>query len=100
MSPADDTPPTPSADAVDRLRHDLKSPLTTISGRAQLLARSIRRSSSLSAEERERLLGSALAIEAAVLAMVVLIDGLGGRDLEAPRRPDGSPGTGKGGIGG
>lgn len=82
MSPADDTPRDPSADPVDRLRHALKSSLTTIFGRSQLLARGIRRSPSLSEEERERLLAGTLAIETAVLAMVVLIDGMGRREAE------------------
>ncbi len=77
MASADDTPPDPSADPVDRLRHALKSPLTTIYGRSQLLARGIRRSPSLSEEERARLLASTLTIETAVLALVALIDGMG-----------------------
>ena len=42
-------------DALDQLRHDLKTPLTAIHGRAQLLARSIQRSSSLADDERMRL---------------------------------------------
>jgi hypothetical protein len=83
ISPVDDaTPPDPSVDPVDRLCHALKSPLTTISGRAQLLTRGIRRSPSLSEAERERLLASTLAIETAVLALVTLIDGMGRRDAE------------------
>jgi signal transduction histidine kinase len=82
MSREDDTPPDLSADPFAQLRHDLKSPLTTIHGRSQLLARGIRRSSSLPEEERERLLASTLAIEAAVLALVALIDGIGGGDAE------------------
>ena len=65
-------------DPLDQLRHDLKTPLTTISGRAHLLARSVRRSSSLSDEERARMLDGVSSIEAMVLAMVALIDALRG----------------------
>jgi signal transduction histidine kinase len=82
MTPVDDAHPDRSDILTDRLRHDLKSPLTTIYGRSQLLARGIRRSPSLPEEERERLLASTLAIEAAVLALVALIDATGGVDGE------------------
>jgi hypothetical protein len=58
-------------------------PLTTIYGRSQLLARSIRRSPTLTAGERERLLAGTLAIEAAVLALVALIDAIGGVGVDA-----------------
>ena len=37
---------------LDQLRHDLKTPLTTIHARAQLLERAIRRSPSLPEDER------------------------------------------------
>ena len=63
---------------LDRLRHDLRSPLTTISGRAYLLARAVRRAPSLSDDERTRMLAGVEAIEAAVAAMVVVIDGMEG----------------------
>ena len=62
---------------LDQLRHDLKTPLTTIHGRAQLLARAIRRSPSLPEDERARMLAAVVTIEAAVRAMVPLIDSIG-----------------------
>ncbi len=65
-------------DPLDRLRHDLRSPLTTIRGRAYLLARAVRRAPSLSDDERTRMLAGVAAIEAAVAAMVVVIDGIDG----------------------
>ena len=65
-------------DPLDRLRHDLKSPLTTIRGRAYLLARAVRRAPSLTEEERTRMLAGVAAIETAVTAMVVVIDGMDG----------------------
>jgi signal transduction histidine kinase len=65
-------------DPLDRLRHDLRSPLTTIRGRAYLLARAVRRAPSLTEEERTQMLGGVAAIEAAVAALVVVIDGIDG----------------------
>ena len=70
-------------DPLDQLRHNLRSPLTTIRGRAYLLARAVRRAPSLTAEERTRMLTGVEAIEAAVAAMVVVIEGLDG-DRPAP----------------
>ncbi len=63
-------------DPLDRLRHDLRSPLTTIRGRAYLLARAVRRAPSLTDDERTRMLAGVAAIEAAVAAMVVVIDAM------------------------
>ena len=54
------------SDAVDQLRHDLKTPLTTIAARTHLLARGVRRSPSLTTEERARMLAGVVAIEEAV----------------------------------
>ena len=65
-------------DPLDRLRHDLRSPLTTIRGRAYLLARAVRRAPSLSEDERTRMLAGVAAIETAVAAMVTVIDGIDG----------------------
>ena len=76
MSLGDDTPPDGSPDRLDLLRHDLKTPLVTIHGRAQLLARSIQRSSSLDDDERMRLLAGLTSIAVAVQEMVTLIDGM------------------------
>jgi signal transduction histidine kinase len=63
-------------DSLDRLRHDLRSPLTTIRGRAYLLARAVRRAPSLTEEERTGMLTGVAAIETAVAAMVAVIDGI------------------------
>ena len=67
-----------SLDPLDQLRHDLRSPLTTIRGRAYLLARAVRRAPSLTDDERTRMLAGVAAIEAAVAAMVVVIDAIDG----------------------
>ena len=76
MPAADDSPDGFVFDAADQLRHDLLSPLTTIRGRAYLLARAVQRTPSLTDEERRRMLDGVEAIEAAVAAMVVVIDAL------------------------
>ena len=77
MSAADDASDGINSAPLDQLRHDLKTPLTTIHARAQLLARAIRRSPSLAEDERARMLAGVIAIEAAVRAMVPLIDSMG-----------------------
>ena len=71
-------------DPLDRLRHDLRSPLTTIRGRAYLLARAVRRARSLTEEERARMLAGVAAIEAAVAAMVIVIEGIDGDGATSP----------------
>jgi signal transduction histidine kinase len=76
MSLRDDTPPNGVHDPLDQLRHDLKTPLVTIHGRAQLLARSIQRSPSLANEERVRMLARLTSIEVAVREMVTRIDAM------------------------
>ena len=76
MPPGDESPPDRSHDPFDQLRHDLKTPLTTIHGRAQLLTRAVRRSPSLADEERTRLLEGLASIEAAVLALSAMIDAI------------------------
>ena len=77
--PAGDTAPDKLRRAsLEQLRHDLKTPLITIHGRAQLLARGIRRAQTLSEEERTRMLDGVATIGAMVLAMVALIDALRG----------------------
>jgi K+-sensing histidine kinase KdpD len=77
MSAADDTSDGINDAPLDQLRHDLKTPLTTIHGRAQLLDRALRRSPSLPEDERARMLAAIVAIEAAVRVMVALIDSMG-----------------------
>jgi signal transduction histidine kinase len=62
--------------AFDQLRHDLKSPLTTIYGRAQLMSRTVQRSPSLSEAEREKLLSGLEVIESSVQRLVSVIDGM------------------------
>jgi K+-sensing histidine kinase KdpD len=76
MSPQDDLPPDRSHHSLDQLRHDLKTPLTTIHGRAQLLTRAVRRSPSLAEEERIKMLEGLATIEAAVLALAAMIDAM------------------------
>jgi hypothetical protein len=84
MCAADDSPDRVVYDALDQLRHDLKTPLTLIVARAYLLARSVRRASSLSDGERGTMLEGVAAIEEAVRAMVITIDGMAGRGADAP----------------
>jgi K+-sensing histidine kinase KdpD len=76
MSRRDDTPPDGAHNPLDRLRHDLKTPIATIHGHAQLLARSIQRCPSLSEDERVRLMAGLTSIAVAVREMVTLIDGM------------------------
>jgi signal transduction histidine kinase len=86
MHPADETDDGYLLDPLDQLRHDLRSPLTTIRGRAYLLARAVRRAPSLSDDERTRMLDGLAVIEAAVAAMAVVMDGIDG-DAEAEPGP-------------
>jgi signal transduction histidine kinase len=76
MPPEDESYTGGPLDPLDQLRHDLKSPLTTIRGRAYLLARTVRRAPSLTDDERSRMLEGVAAIETAVAAMVAVIDGI------------------------
>ena len=82
MSTADDASEGINSTPLDQLRHDLKTPLTTIHGHAQLLGRAIRRSPSLADDERARMLAAVLAIETVVRAMVPLIDSMGDAGAE------------------
>jgi signal transduction histidine kinase len=89
MQAEDETHAERPLDPLDRRRHDLRSPLTTIRGRAYLLARAVRRAPSLTEEERTGMLAGVAAIEAAVAAMVVVIDGIDGdRDSATSEDPD------------
>jgi signal transduction histidine kinase len=77
MHAADDSPDRFVYDAADQLRHDLLSPLTTITARSQLLARAIRRSPTLTDEERVKMLVGITAIETAVQTLCAVIDAIG-----------------------
>ena len=89
MHAEDETHAERPLDPLDRLRHDLRSPLTTIRGRAYLLARAVRRAPSLTEDERTGMLAGVAAIEVAVAAMVVVIDGIDGdRDNATSQDPD------------
>jgi K+-sensing histidine kinase KdpD len=85
MSAADDASDGINSAPLDQLRHDLKTPLTTIHGRAQLLERAIRRSPALAEDERARMLAAIIAIETAVRAMVPLIDSMGDAGTDGAR---------------
>ena len=76
MSRGDDTPPDWSHNSFDQIRHDLKTPLTTIHGRAQLLTRAVRCSPSLADEERTRMLEGLAMIENEVRALAAMIDAM------------------------
>lgn len=81
MRAEDETPaerPLEPLDPLDRLRHDLRSPLTAIRGRAYLLARAVQRAPSLTEDERTRMLAGVAAIETAVTIMVTVIEGIDG----------------------
>jgi signal transduction histidine kinase len=80
--------PETGADAATRLRHDLKTPLTTILARSQLVARWTARSPTLGEAERSRTLASLAAIDAAVAQLLVVIDAIGG-DTAGGSEPDG-----------
>ena len=77
MLAADNAPDGFVYDAADQFRHDLLSPLTTISARTQLLARDLRRSPSLTEDERGKMLASITVIEAEVRALCAVIDAMG-----------------------
>ena len=77
MPAADDASDGFVYDAADQLRHDLKTPLTTIYARAYLLGRAIRRAPSLADEERMTMLAGIATIETAVRTMSAVIDAMG-----------------------
>ena len=80
MAAADNAPERAGADATDHLRHELMVPLTTISGRTQLLARAIWRSPTLASEERVAMLVGITAIETGVETLRAVIDRMGDGD--------------------
>ena len=64
-------------DALDLLRHELKTPLTVVLGQAQLLRRRAARFDGMEERDRDWLLQCGAHIEAAVLLLVERIDGIG-----------------------
>jgi signal transduction histidine kinase len=78
MQTADETDDGHRHEAIDQLRHDLRTPLTTIRGRAYLLARAVQRASMLTEEERTRMLAGVAAIDTEVSVMVTVIEGIAG----------------------
>jgi hypothetical protein len=86
MAHVDEPTPDRSHDAVDQRCHDVISSLTAIQGRAQLLARMVRRASTLTLGERDRMLDGLAAIEAAVSTGVTHIDALTRRPRPPRRR--------------
>jgi signal transduction histidine kinase len=83
MPAVDESPDGCVADAVDQLRHELITPLTTISGRTQLLARLIWRSPTLVYEERVAMLEGITAIGTGVETLRAVIDRMGDGDQRA-----------------
>ena len=81
MPHADDPTIRDDLDPQTQLCHDLTGSLTTISGRAQLLTRVVRRCATLADADRARMLRDLDAIEAEVQVMVARLDTL-------PCRPD------------
>jgi hypothetical protein len=68
-----------AADRGDRLaqhKHDLTGALTTISGRAQLLARRVQRSSTLADDERAQMLDGLAAVAAEVTAGMAILNAM------------------------
>jgi hypothetical protein len=84
---ADDAPDGIVYDAADQLRHDLLTPVSIISARAQLLARDIRRSPVLNEEERARLLEGVAAIQTALQTMCAVIDTIDRSPSDGPAAP-------------
>lgn len=76
------------ADPASRITHHLKTPLTVILGRAQLVARSVEKCSGLSAAERAAVLSQIATIEAMAHSMDGRIDDLA---REARDRGPGCP---------
>ena len=79
MRAADDAPDGFVYTPLDQLRHDLKSPLTTIYAHAQLLGRVIRHTPAAEGE-RATMFAGITAIETAVRTMCAVIDAIGDED--------------------
>ncbi len=66
----------PDLDALERLRYIVLTPLTTVRGRAQLLARRVERLDGLDADQRAWMLHCTASIDAAVTRLVAQIGSL------------------------
>jgi len=77
MLPADDSPDRSALDAVDHLRHDLKTPLTTIYARVSAGSRDPARSRVQWWGADPAAAEGVAGIEGAVREMVTVIDGIG-----------------------
>ena len=84
MSPAGDTPDGRHGDSRDQLRHDLLTPATVASARLGMLRRQLARSPGLGGPEREGMLATVAAIEAALHSLCAVVDGLGARPGDPP----------------
>jgi signal transduction histidine kinase len=73
MPAADDAADEFVCDAADQLRHDLKTPLTTIYTRAYLFERAIRRVPSLIDEERVTMLAGVTTIETELARLTTIV---------------------------
>ena len=89
MGPAADADSADGHRSHDQLRHDLLTPVTVISARVGMIERIARRSASMTDAERARLLADAASIQAAVLAVCAVVDGM--QDGPAGPGPLGRP---------
>jgi hypothetical protein len=68
----------------DQLRHDLLTPVTVASARLGMLRRQLARSPGLDGPERDGMLATVAAVEAALQSLCAVVDGLGGRAGDPP----------------
>jgi hypothetical protein len=87
MPAADDAPDGFVYYAADQVGHDLLTPVTNASARAQLLTRDIQRSSFLPEEERTRLLEGLAAIQTAVQTLCAVTDTIGRSSADGTAAP-------------
>jgi hypothetical protein len=93
MSPEDPSSD-PSAADRDRLRYELSTPLTVITGRAQLLQRQLLRANGLVNLERDQMLGNLAALLTEVHLLSTRIEsviGLEAAPCGSPAHPPPSP---------
>ena len=75
MVPADDTPSAAFLGSRDRLRRELLTPITVISGHAGMLPRTVGAAPCLSLSDRARMLMDVAAIEDAARRLCAVVDG-------------------------